>query len=216
MNDVGHGTLFIEPTEDRVKPIERGEVLGLADYEEVRERFRARIIAEKKRRRVQLGGSASAVFENRDTVLLQIQEMLRTERITRPAAVGHEIATYNELVPGKDELSCTLMIEIPDKGEREAFLQAAVGLERHVWLLAGSARIAARPIERDVGPGDRTTAVHYLKFALPPQLAGALRGAAEGTATMTHLAMAIDHPAYDVQADLPAQTTLSLCEDLRE
>jgi hypothetical protein len=108
------------------------------------------------------------------------------------------------------------MIEIPDRAERDAFLQAALGLEQHVWLLAGSARIAARPIQRDVGPADRTTAVHYLKFVLPPPLATALRGAAEGTATMTHLAMAIDHPAYDVRADLPAQTTLSLCEDLRE
>jgi hypothetical protein len=199
-----------------VKPIDRGEVLGLADYEEVRERFRARVIAEKKLRRVQLGPSASAVFENRDTVLLQIQEMLRTERITRPAAVDHEIATYNELLPGMDELSCTLMIEIPEKDARDAFLQAALGLEKHVWLIAGSMRVAARSIERDAGPADRTTAVHYLKFALPPTLAHALRGAADGTATMTHLEMAIDHPAYAARTGLPAQTTLKLCEDLQD
>jgi hypothetical protein len=199
-----------------VKPIERGEVLGLADYEEVRERFRGRIIAEKKMRRVQLGPSASAVFENRDTVLLQIQEMLRTERITRSAAVDHEIATYNELLPGHNELSCTLMVEIAEKVERDAFLQSAVGLEKHVWLVAGSLRVAARSIERDVGPGDRTTAVHYLKFTLPPALANALRGAADGTKTMTHLEMAIDHPAYAAQAGLPAQMTLKLCEDLQE
>src|SRR5580693_2698209 len=111
-----------------MEPIDRNEILGLADYEIVRERFRARVIAEKKHRRIMLGPNASAVFENRDTVLLQIQEMLRTERITRLAAVEHELDTYNELVPRADELSCTLMIEIADKAERDAFLRAAKGL----------------------------------------------------------------------------------------
>src|SRR5580698_3570906 len=98
-----------------MKPIDREEILPLAEYERVREPFRSRIIAEKKRRRIQVGPKATAVFENRDTVLLQIQEMLRTERITRPAAVAHEIETYNEMIPGPDELSCTVMIEIIEK-----------------------------------------------------------------------------------------------------
>ncbi|MGH7294287.1 MAG: DUF3501 family protein, partial [Polyangiaceae bacterium] len=93
-----------------MKPIERGEILGLAEYERVREQFRARVIALKKHRRVAVGPKATAVFENRDTVLLQIQEMLRTERITREEAVQHEIDTYNELVPRAGEVSCTLMI----------------------------------------------------------------------------------------------------------
>ena len=104
------------------KPIERGEVLGLAEYEAVRPHFRARVIEEKKRRRVSLGPRASALFESRDTVLLQIQEMLRTERITRDSAVQHEIDTYNEFIPGDRELSCTVMIEIADKDEREKLL----------------------------------------------------------------------------------------------
>src|SRR5580692_4436006 len=169
-----------------MKRIERGEILGLAEYEAVRERFRSRVIEEKKHRRVAVGPKASAVFENRDTVMLQVQEMLRTERITRPAAVQHELDTYNELLPGADEVSCTLMIEIGDKDERDAFLTAAAGLERHVWLLAGTQRMAARSIDRGGEPG-RTTAVHYLKFALPARLAEALRSAATGTATVTHL-----------------------------
>jgi hypothetical protein len=197
-----------------VRPIERGEILGLAEYEAIRDRFRARVIEEKKQRRVKLGPKVSAVFENRDTVLLQIQEMLRTERITRPAAVQHEIDTYNELVPGRDELSSTLMVEIPEKDEREAFLLAAAGLEKHVWLVAGSQRIAARSSERAGAEATRTTAVHYLKFAVPQGLAEALRGATKSTATVTHLELAIDHPAYEARAVLPAETLLRLGEDL--
>src|SRR5215469_6484695 len=115
-----------------MKPIERGEVLGLADYETIRPHFRARVIEEKKRRRLSVGPRATALFENRDTVLLQIQEMLRTERITREAAILHEIETYNDFIPNDDELSCTLMIEIDDKDERERFLESARGLEEAV------------------------------------------------------------------------------------
>lgn len=199
-----------------MKAIDRAEILGLADYETVREPFRARIIAEKRHRRVPLGPNASAVFENRETVLLQIQEMLRTERITRRAAVQHEIDTYNELVPGSDELSCTLMIEIGDKSDRDAFLRRAKGLENHVWLVTGRLRLAARSSERWTDrAADRTTAVHYLKFSLPKEVADALRGAVSGRAEMFALSLQIDHPTYAAHAALPAETIVALGEDLQ-
>jgi hypothetical protein len=197
-----------------MKPIERGEILGLADYETVRPRFRDRVIAEKKVRRVPIGKGVSAVFENRDTVLLQIQEMVRTERITREGAIQHEIDTYNELLPGDDELSVTLMIEIADKEERDAFLVAAKGLEEHVWLVASTQRIQARSIDRGGGLTDRTTAVHYLKFALPERLAQSLRATTNGNVTLTQLEIVIDHPAYRERAAIPAETVVALCEDL--
>jgi hypothetical protein len=205
-----------------MKPIERGEVLDLADYETVRDRFRSRVIGEKRQRRVVLGSKASVVFENRDTVLLQIQEMLRTERITRPAAVMHEIETYNELLPGPDEVSCTLMIEIADKAERDEFLRAARGLESHVWLVAAPRRIPARTISHGApaetwadAPADRTTAVHYLKFLLPSDLAERYRAPADGRDRASGVALEIDHPAYAAHADLSAETLSALREDLR-
>jgi hypothetical protein len=193
-----------------MKRIERGEILGLAEYEGIRAQFRARVIEEKRARRVALGPNVTAVFENRDTVLLQIQEMLRTERITRPAAVAHEIETYNEMVPGQDELSCTLMIEIVEKSVRDAFLERALGFERHVWLVAGGARVQARALDRG-GPEGRTTAVHYLKFPLPREVADALR-----SGTSRDAALEVDHPAYGARAPLPAATLASLVEDLEE
>jgi hypothetical protein len=198
-----------------MKPIERGEILGLAEYEAVRPHFRQRVIAEKKRRRVALGPKASATFENRDSVMLQIQEMLRTERITREAAIQHEIETYNQLVPAEDELSCTLMIEMPEREERERFLVEARGFERHVALVTSGHRMRAtwdpaRELE------DRTSAVHYLKFALDPGIARALRAAARDNATITHVELTVDHPAYEARAPLPADTILALGEDLAE
>jgi hypothetical protein len=196
-----------------MKPIERGEVLGLADYEVIRERFKARVIDEKKRRRLNVGPKASCVFENRDTVLFQIQEMLRTERITKEASIQHEIDTYNELVPKAFELSCTLMIEINDKEERETFLKQAVGLEQHIWLHVGGERAQA-VWEKNRESTDRTTAVHYLKFRLSPKAASCFQSATRPDATITHVEIEIDHPAYRVRAALPAEAIVSLGEDL--
>ncbi len=195
-----------------MKPIDRSEVLGLADYETIRERFRGRVIGEKKRRRVQLGPNATVLFENRDTVLLQIQEMLRTERITRPAAVAHEIETYNESVPSDDELSCTVMIEIVDKAERDAFLRAVLGFEDSVWLVVEGARVPASAMPRGAEPADRSTAIHYIKFKLPPDVARSLRETGTVTSPMK---LEVDHPAYEAEATLPAETVHELVEDLR-
>jgi hypothetical protein len=195
-----------------MKPIDRSEILGLADYEAIRERFRGRVIAEKKLRRVPLGPNASALFENRDTVLLQIQEMLRTERITRSAAIQHEIDTYNEHIPGDDELSCTLMIEIEDHAQREAFLRGAVGFEQHVWLVAGGQRVPAHGPARGES-SERTTAVHYLKFRLPEEIAAALQGTSATRAALK-FTLEVDHPTYSARAALTLETLASLGEDL--
>jgi hypothetical protein len=195
-----------------MKLVDRGEILNLPEYEAIRERFRGRIIAEKKLRRVRLGPKVSAVFENHDTMLMQIQEMLRTERITRPGAVQHEIDTYNEIVPGEDELSMTLMIEIADKAERDIFLRDAIGFEKHVWLVAGRDRIQARAIDRGA-PEERTTAVHYLKFKLPTPVAEALRSSG-GDAHSRQLDLEVDHPAYAARVSLSAETMSQLAEDL--
>src|SRR5690349_291735 len=70
------------PSRCTMKPVERTEILDLGSYERVREHFQRRVIAEKRARRVALGPNMTVLFENHDTVLLQIQEMLRTERIT--------------------------------------------------------------------------------------------------------------------------------------
>ena len=199
-----------------MKPIERGEVLGLAEYEAIRERFRARVVGDKRLRRVTLGPKASALFENRDTILLQIQEMLRTERITRPAAVDHEIETYNENLPGEGELSCTVMIEIPDRAERDSFLRDAVGFEDHVWLVANDRRIHARLVPHGGQLTDRTTAVHYFKFDLPPEVVAAFRSAVEGRAAWPAARLEVDHPSYAAQVVLPRETLAQLGDDLRE
>ncbi len=200
-----------------MKPIQRGEVLGLAEYEAIRDRFRARVIEEKRRRRVKLGDRASCVFENRDTVLLQIQEMLRTERITREASVLHEIETYNQLVPGERELSATIMIEIDDKDTRETFLRDAKGLERAFAIVVdGHECRAGEPSDPTREHPERTTAVHYVKFPLSAEADRALRDVLEKKRRAADVKMALvaDHPKYAARTELSAEVVQSLAEDL--
>ncbi|WP_394838856.1 DUF3501 family protein [Pendulispora rubella] len=189
-----------------MKPIVRSEILSLGDYEAIRPHFRARVIAEKKLRRLNLGSYASAVFENRDTVLLQIQEMLRTERITREAAVEHEIATYNQLVPGDNELSATVMIEIDDRTTRETFLPEAKGIEEHVALVVAGERFNATWDPERILP-DRASAVLYLKFPLSEKAVAAFRSGAA-------VELIVDHASYRARVELPEPTKKSLAEDL--
>jgi len=190
-----------------MRPIDRNEILGLAEYEQVRGPFRARVIEEKRHRRVALGEHISALFENRDTVLLQIQEMLRTERITTEGAIAHEIETYNELLPAKAQLSVTLYVEVPEKTERDRLLVELAGLEDAVGLEVDGQLHRASGKRQGAEPG-RTTAVHYLKIDLGADASVKL---ASRSAKVT---LVVDHPRYRARTPLSEATLVRIAEDV--
>jgi len=192
-----------------MKPIVRSEVLPLGEYETIRAKFRDRVVAEKRPRRVDVGEHMSVLFENRDTVLLQIQEMMRVERITRDAAIEHEVATYNDLIPADDQLSMTLFIQIGDKEKREAVLAACAGMEQRVALEVDGERYGAKAGDKDGADPKRTTAVQYYKIDLPPEVAERWRkGEVESAAIV------VDHPGYQHRAEMNDATKAALGSDL--
>lgn len=193
-----------------MKKVERSELLGLGAYEEVRPHFRERVMALKARRRLDLGKHMSLVFENHDTVLLQIQEMLRTERISDERAVAHELETYNDLVPPAGGLSGTLFIEYDDKDERARMLGRLATLRDHVHLRLGGRRVTASFTVQFGEEMDRLPAVNYLAFAPGQEAAAALRDAA------AQCAIEIDHPDYPLQVALPATLREELARDLAD
>lgn len=190
-----------------MRPIERGELLDLAAYEGIRDAFLRGVLSRKKDRYVKLGPNMTALFENRDTVLLQIQEMLRTERITAERAIAHELETYNALIPAERELSATLFVEYQERDERERMLVALAGLEHAFRLRVGSESLSATPDERGTDR-QRTMAVHYLKFPLTKTALVALQ------AGSVPVALVVEHPAYSATTVLPPATLLSLRDDL--
>ena len=122
--------------------IELGDVLNFFEYEKIREQMRRRVIALKRTRRVAVGPYLSFVFENRGTLLVQIQEMCRVERITDDAKIQDEIDVYRALLPRPGELSATLMIEIADK---EQIKLAAVHFVRFAFPAAAVRAFADSP-----------------------------------------------------------------------
>ncbi len=192
-----------------MQKVERSEILPLGEYEAVREPFRARVIREKKQRRVALGDRVTCVFENHDSVLMQIQEMLRTERITKESSIQHEIDTYNALCPSDREVSATVMIEINDNAARDAFLKAAQGFEDAIALeVDGESFRATYPAP--LAPAARTTAVHYFRFPMSEAAAKKLAGAKQGELPV---ALVSSHAAYPARVVLPATVVASLADD---
>jgi hypothetical protein len=189
-----------------MKRVERSELLDLGAYEQIREHFRARVLAAKGPRRVALGPNMTVLFENHDSVLFQIQEMLRTERITSEKAIAHELETYNELVPGDAELSATIFVEYPDRDERERMLTALAGVEDDFYLVAGGERSPVVPDTRGTDTS-RTMAVQYVKFPLGPAALAAIR-AAKGP-----VLVGVAHPAYTAEIELGRETLASLSDD---
>lgn len=193
-----------------MKPITIDQILALEQWERVRPILRPLFINEKECRRLAVGAHLTLLFENVQTVWYQVEEMIRTERMSDAAAVQHELDTYNELIPGAAELSATLLIEYPDTGERDAALRALVGLERHLWLCVGARRIAARFDEHQMS-GDQISAVQFVRFAL----ADAARENLVELAGAGALAVEVDHPELAAKGLITGVLARALTEDLR-
>lgn len=183
-------------------------------YERERAEFRARIIEIKKARRVQVGPVVSVTFENRDTMRFQVQEMARAEKIHTDEGVQHELDVYNALIPDPGELSCTLFLELTSEMELVEWLPKLVGVERSLELVIGegegSVVVRAEPEEsheEQLTRPDVTASVHYVRFALTPDLVE--RFAREP------VVLAVNHPHYVEGARLSDDTKAALLEDLR-
>jgi hypothetical protein len=149
-----------------VKNVERSELLDYQTYEERRPELREAVMQIKALRRVIVGAHLTFLFENRDTVRYQVQEMMRAERIVREADIRHELDTYNELLGGPGELGCTLLVGIEDPADRDAKLRTWLELPRRIYLkLEDGTRVPAGIDERQIGD-ERLSSVQYLRFAL--------------------------------------------------
>ncbi len=191
-----------------MRPVMASEIKSNEDYVLERDTVRKRTLALKAPRRVAVGDHITVLFENRDTVRYQVQEMMRVEAISDPRAIAHELKTYNELVPGDEELRATLLIEYSDEKTRDVWLRRLLGLEDHVYLeVDGAGRTQAEFDMRQVS-AERISAVHYIRFALGAAAAEALRKGAGAK-------LGVDHPEMKVCADLSAAQRSALGEDLR-
>jgi hypothetical protein len=192
-----------------MRPIAPHEILNLYEYERVREARRQAVIELKKIRRVQVGRYLSFVFENRETVSFQIQEMCRVERIVDDAKIGEEVDVYNSLLPAPGELAATMLIEIEDAAQITPVLDKLLGIDSrdYVRLEVGSHTIPGR---FEAGHSDeekgKISAVHFVRFALPPE--------ARKEFERQEVALVVVHPNEHARTVLSPETKRSLAQDL--
>src|SRR5260221_1481125 len=115
-------------TMDAMPRIDRASLMTLETYARERPQFRAKVMAHKKHRTIQLGDHLTLIFEDELTIRYQVQEMLRIERIFEDEGIREELAAYNPLVPDGRNLKATMMIEYPDPDERSKRLADLIGL----------------------------------------------------------------------------------------
>ena len=138
---------------------------------------------------VVVGRYLSFVFDNRETVWFQIQEMIRAERVVQESRIADEVEVYNALLPGPGELAATMFIEIGDAGQIKPVLDALQVIDTgdHVRLQIGSHVVVG---EFEAGHSDeergKLAAVHFVRFALPDVARRAFAGAEVG--------LTVDHP----------------------
>ena len=190
--------------------ISRDKLLSLEAYAKVRVSSRPAFIAHRKLRSVQLGEHLNLQFEDEQTVLRQIQEMLHIEKIFDEAGIESEIEAYASLVPDGSNWKATLLIEYPDPNERKRELGRLIGVEDRIYVeVEGHARsyaIADEDLDRETE--EKTSAVHFLRFEFDKATREALRAGAGAR-------LACDHTHYPAHVTIAPETLASLAGDLR-
>ena len=147
-----------------MRQVERNEIVDYMTYEDRRDEVRETIFQIKAHRRFHVGPHLTFLFENRDTIRYQVQEMVRAERMVREADIVHELKTYNELLGKEGQLGCTLLIEIRDAEGRQEKLSRWLKLNGSLYLkLEDGEKVRASWDPRQVGD-DRLSSVQYLIF----------------------------------------------------
>jgi len=191
--------------------IKRESLLPLETYARERNAFRAKVMAHKKKRTVQLGEHVTLQFEDELTIRYQVQEMLRIERIFEEEGIRGELEAYNPLVPDGGNWKATMLIEYPDADERRRMLARLKGIERATWVqVAGCGRVAAiadEDLERE--NEEKTSSVHFLRFELDAAMRERLHGGAA-------LSMGLDHPQYRASVVVPEEVRTALMADLQK
>ena len=190
--------------------IQLSELKNIAEYEKERPAIRQKVIEAKRHRRVSVGPLMTFVFENRTTVLFQIQEMMRTERLVHEEHIQHEIDTYSRLLPDRNELSATLLIEITEKSKIRTILDSLVGLTEHsVFLVIGEKEVEATFDEEQSEEG-RISAVQYIRWKLGDQDTERMRfGQAD-------ISIMIRHPNYHHFTKLTDEQREAIVRDITE
>ena len=185
-------------------------LMSLEAYTKFRKANKSQAIAHRRLRSVRLGEYINLQFEDEQTVRLQIQEMLRIEKIFEEEGIQGEIDAYAPLVPDGSNWKATMLIEYPDPNERKRELARLIGVEDRLFVeVEGYPRayaIADEDLDRETD--EKTSAVHFVRF----EFSGAAKRAVLAGASVK---LGCDHTNYPAHVAIEAETLASLAGDLK-
>ncbi len=186
------------------------DIADVRAYERERQTLRPQMIDLKRRRRVHLGTIVTFLFENRETMRFQIQEMARVEKLISDADIQTELDIYNPMIPEAGQLCATMFIELTTDDQVREWLPKLVNVERSVlFVLANGDRVRATlDAQHELGltRDHVTAAVHYLRWDFTPEQVAVFRAGP--------VRLEIDHPAYLEATELADNTIAALITDL--
>ncbi len=187
------------------------DILDHREYERIRVARQAEVFEIKRRRRISLGTMITVMFENRETMQAQIQEMLRVEKVLTDEGVLEELKAYNPLIPEAGQLSATLFIELTSDAQVREWLPKLVGIERGIGLKLSSGEIVRAVVDEahaeQLTREDVTAAVHYIRFEFSAQQ---VEDFAEGSVQLVSTL-----PNYIEATELAEFTVAELLGDLK-
>ncbi len=190
--------------------ISRESLMTLEAYSRQRPEFRKQVMEHKKHRTVHLGNHVTLLFEDEMTLRYQVQEMLRIEKIFEEDGIQSELDAYNPLCPDGSNFKATMLIEYSNVADRKAALAKLIGIEDRLFVqVEGKGRVYAIADEDlDRENDEKTSAVHFVRFELTPEMKAALKGGAQ-------MMVGCDHPNYPAHVEeLPQETLAALLKDL--
>jgi hypothetical protein len=191
--------------------LNKQDLLTLEEYAEKRSTIRKDIIDIKKAREVNLGEHIRLLFENKQTIQYQIQEMLRIEKIFEASGIQEELDVYNPLIPEGSNLKATMMIEYEDVDERTKALSNLIGVERDIYFKVGNHQkvfaICNEDLERETDV--KTSAVHFMRFEFNQSMINDF-------VTGSIVKVGSEHPNYLCEAILETKIQDSLNQDFGE
>lgn len=171
--------------------ITAADILPPGQFAAERAARRAALLTRKKLRRVEVGPFCTFYFENFETMLFQVLEMLHIEK-GGDAQLADELAAYNPLIPQGDELVATIMFEIDEDVRRGRALGRLGGVEDKFFIQIGADKVFGQPendTERTREDG-KASSVHFAHFTVTPSQRLAF---AQPNVTVM---IGVDHPAY--------------------
>ena len=192
----------------KATPIQHSDIMPMQEYARVRDDRRRAMAQLKKTRRVHVGPDVTFYFENRDTMLHQVHEMLAVEK-GGAEQVEDELRAYNPLIPRGSELVATMMIEIDDAPRRESVLRQLGGIDKTIVLTIGGESIAAVPesdVERTT-PDGKTSSVHFVRFPFTAAQVAAFRD------PQARVVLGFSHPAYGHMTAIQDVVRAALSDD---